>query len=198
METNIYINKLYLYYREPDRMESLWYSNNTEFFQILSYALRVDIHAAQRTSLNEYADYFVSFTSVFLVKGIDDLKKLLVGLSDDYFTSFMKYYFMNNLVSNDMILSIIGDESFMRECGDYKDWIEYPLMLRAKRVLTFAEPSKINEQDIIPAFLVLSDNLKEYLLSWAYEEGKLSCQGVEYFKNNFRKKYNLLYSILNK
>lgn len=186
-------NKLYQYYRQPDEMEALWCNDSAEFFQLLSLALNVDIHEAQRTSLHDYADYFVSFAVVFLVKGSNDLRKVLAGLNDDNFSLFMKYYFMNNLVSHDRVFSIIDDEEFMKECSDYEDWIEYPLMLKAKRILTFSESGKISENDIIPAFLTLSDNLKQYLLSWAYEEGKLSPQGIEYFKNNFRK--NMIYYI---
>ncbi len=191
-------NALEFFYREPGKMEALWL-NPTEFTKFLSCALDTDIYEENRSCLHEYASYFLSYVFIFLVKKNEHLKALAGSLKqDDKSWKFMKYYFMNNLVSHEVICSILDDENLVREIGDYEHWIEYPLLLRAKKIINSASSNTIETQELIPLPLGISSDLQEYLLAWAYEEQKLSADGIKYFKNNFSKKYELLDSIVKK
>ncbi|WP_237613303.1 hypothetical protein [Pectobacterium parmentieri] len=108
----------------------------------------------------------------------------------------MNLFFNNNLVPNELIKKIIYKSDFIGGIDGYSEWIEYPLMLAAKSTISFSEKKDIKLNDLIPSSFSISNYLKEYLLSWAYEEGKLSTDAEIYFKINFDKKYKIISSIL--
>lgn len=190
------LEELLLYYREPDNMYSLWLDSNA-FGKILSLVLDVDFHVHPRTMIHDYANYFVSFTSVFLIQSNSDLERVTKAIGEKM-PLFMNYYVNNNLISNDRISSLLKDEVLMRNIGEYERWIEYPLMLRANKLITSAKQDEIHAHELIPLSLKIDVSLQEYLLSWAYEEGKLSSEGEKFFKENFKKKYELLAMLRNK
>lgn len=72
MQTD-YLDKLESYYRESEKMDLLW-RNHDDFFQLLSFSLDMDFSLSKKTSQHEYVKYFISYTSVFLVKNVLDLE----------------------------------------------------------------------------------------------------------------------------
>lgn len=99
--------------------------------------LIVDFNVHPRTMLHDYASYFVSFTSVFLIQSNSDLERITMAIGEKM-PLFMNYYVNNNLISNDRISSLLEDEVMMGNIGGYEHWIEYPLMLRATKLITLA------------------------------------------------------------
>lgn len=189
-----YLDKLESYYRESEKMDLLWH-NHDDFFQLLLFSLDMDFSLSKKTSQHEHAKYFISYTSVFLVKNVLDLE-LIEKKTGSKIGIFMNLFFNNNLVSNELIKKIIYKSDFIGRIDGYSEWIEYPLMLAARSVISFSEEKDIELNDLIPSSFSISNYLKEYLLSWAYEEGKLSTDAEIYFKINFNKKYKIISSIL--
>ncbi|MEQ9892806.1 hypothetical protein [Pectobacterium aroidearum] len=189
-----YLDKLESYYRESEKMDLLWH-NHDDFFQLLLFSLDMDFSLSKKTSQHEHAKYFISYTSVFLVKNVLDLE-LIEKKTGSKIGIFMNLFFNNNLVSNELIKKIIYKSDFIGRIDGYSEWIEYPLMLAARSVISFSEEKDIELNDLIPSSFSISNYLKEYLLSWAYEEGKLSTDAEIYFKINFDKKYKIISSIL--
>ncbi|MEL7629996.1 hypothetical protein AAGW04_13500 [Pectobacterium aroidearum] len=189
-----YLDKLESYYRESEKMDLLWH-NHDDFFQLLLFSLDMDFSLSKKTSQHEHAKYFISYTSVFLVKNVLDLE-LIERKTGSKIGIFMNLFFNNNLVSNELIKKIIYKSDFIGRIDGYSEWIEYPLMLAARSVISFSEEKDIELNDLIPSSFSISNYIKEYLLSWAYEEGKLSTDAEIYFKINFNKKYKIISSIL--
>ncbi|KPV61376.1 hypothetical protein QJ48_00135 [Paenibacillus sp. A3] len=108
----------------------------------------------------------------------------------------MDRYFSNDLISYEMVCMILNDEELIKKIGLHHEWIEYPLMLRTSYLLSISKERGLDETDIIPRELDLDCSFKEYLLSWSFEEKKLSKKGVDYFKKNFENKYNQLCKIM--
>ncbi|MEF9678435.1 hypothetical protein ABRQ00_01130 [Pectobacterium aroidearum] len=189
-----YLDKLESYYRESEKMDLLWH-NHDDFFQLLLFSLDMDFSLSKKTSQHEHAKYFISYTSVFLVKNVLDLE-LIEKKTGSKIGIFMNLFFNNNLVSNELIKKIIYKSDFIGRIDGYSEWIEYPLMLAARSVISFSEEKDIDLNDLIPSSFSISNYIKEYLLSWAYEEGKLSTDAEIYFKINFNKKYKIISSIL--
>ncbi|MDY4325727.1 MULTISPECIES: hypothetical protein [Pectobacterium] len=193
MQTD-YLDKLESYYRESEKMDLLW-RNHDDFFQLLSFSLDMDFSLSKNTSQHEYAKYFISYTSVFLVKNVLDLE-LIEKKTGSKIGIFMNLFFNNNLVPNELIKKIIYKSDFIGRIDSYSEWIEYPLMLAARSIISSSKEKDIELNDLIPSLFSISNYLKEYLLSWAYEEGKLSNDAEMYFKINFDKKYKMISSTL--
>ncbi|SMF90130.1 hypothetical protein SAMN05661091_4904 [Paenibacillus uliginis N3/975] len=184
------------YYRDEERMKNLW-SNKKEFSKILSLVMEVEHDTSSTTMLQSCAEYFINFTSVFLIKQSSDFLHLFSEINDSNKRgSFMKKFFINDLVSDNIIFNFLNDVEVIKRIGSYKQWIESPIMIRARKIITTSNDSEISVDKIIPLDLDLDNSFQEYLLSWAFEEKKLTKDGNEYFRKNFEKKYKQICSVM--
>lgn len=184
------------YYRDEERMENLW-SNKKEFSKIVSLVMEVEHDTSSTTMLQSCAEYFINFTSVFLIKQSSDFLHLFSEIYDsNKRVSFMKKFLKNDLVSDKIIFNILNDIEVIKRVGSYKEWIEIPIVIRARKIITTSNDSEISVDRIIPLDLDLDNSFQEYLLSWAFEEKKLTKDGNEYFRKNFEKKYKHICSVM--
>lgn len=184
------------YYRDEERMKNLW-SNKKEFSKILSLVMEVEHDTSSITMLQSCAEYFINFTSVFLIKQSSDFLHLFSEINNsNKRVSFMKKFFINDLVSDKIIFNVLNDIEVIKRVGSYKEWIELPIMIRARKIITTSNDSEIPVDKIIPLDLDLDNSFQEYLLSWAFEEKKLNKDGNEYFRKNFEKKYKHICSVM--
>jgi len=184
------------YYRDEERMKNLW-SNKKEFSKILSLVMEVEHDTSPTTMLQSCAEYFINFTSVFLIKQSSDFLHLFSEINDsNKRVSFMKKIFINDLVSDKIIFNVLNDIEVIKIVGSYKEWIELPIVIRARKLITASNDSEISVDKIIPLDLDLDNSFQEYLLSWAFEEKKLNKDGNEYFRKNFEKKYKHICSVM--
>jgi len=84
----------------------------------------------------------------------------------------------------------LNDIEVIKIVGSYKEWIESPIVIRARKLITTSNDSEVSVDKIIPLDLDLDNSFQEYLLSWAFEEKKLNKDGNEYFRKNFEKSIN--------
>ncbi|MFC9538985.1 hypothetical protein ACFTQ7_03780 [Lysinibacillus sp. NPDC056959] len=184
------------YYRDEERMKNLWL-NKKEFSKILSLVMEVEHDTSSKTMLHSCAEYFINFTSVFLIKESSDFLNLFSEINDNNKRiSFMRKFFINDLVSDKIIFSFLNDIELIKSVGSYREWIELPVMIRARKIITTSNDNELSVDKIIPLDLDLDNSFQEYLFSWAFEEEKLSKDGKEYFRRNFEKKYKQLCSIM--
>lgn len=184
------------YYRNPKSMENFWVKKK-EFSKVLSLILDIKLDSSAKTTFHRYIDYFINYTIVFLIKKNDDFLQLFSEVNDkSKRATFMDRYFSNDLISYEMVCMILNDEELIHKIGLHHEWIEYPLMLRTSYLLSISKEIGVDETDIIPGELDLDCSFKEYLLSWSFEEKKLSKKGIDYFKKNFENKYYQLCKIM--
>lgn len=194
-KTNI-LSIIIYYYREEERMKNLWLNKN-EFSSILSLVMEVEHDTSSKTMLQSCAEYFINFTSVFLIKESSDFLNLFSEINDiNKRISFMRKFFINDLVSDKIIFSFLNDVELIKNVGTYREWIELPVMIRARKIITTSNDNELSVDKIIPLDLDLDKSFQEYLFSWAFEENKLSKDGKEYFRKNFEIKYKQLCSIM--
>jgi hypothetical protein len=176
-------------HRKPQVLRDLWLNKN-KFSKLLQLALNT------KTGLLHYANYIIDFTSVFLIERKEDLLECFCEIKEtDLRVSFMERFFDNDLVSNEIIFDILSDDGFIKAIGGYEEWIEYPIMLRAGIIIRSAENKLLDVADIIPSQLDLENYLKKSILSKAYEARKLSIEAEDYFKANYPKRYDTLFSL---
>lgn len=184
------------YYRDEERMKNLW-SNKKEFSKILSLVMEVEHDISSKTMLQSCAEYFINYTSVFLIKKSSDFLNLFSEINDiNKRILFMRKFFINDLVSDKIIFSFLNEVEMIKSIGSYREWIELPIMIRAWKIITTSNDNEVSVEKIIPLDLDLNNSFQEYLLSWAFEEKKLSKEGKEYFRKNFEKKYKQICSIM--
>ncbi|MEY9972693.1 hypothetical protein ABH966_003069 [Lysinibacillus sp. RC46] len=184
------------YYRDEERMKNLWL-NKKEFSKTLSLVMEVEYDTPSKTMIQSCAEYFINFTSVFLIKKSSDFINLFSEINDiNKRISFMRKFFINDLVSDKIIFSFLNDIEMIKSVGPYREWIELPIIIRARKIITTSNDNEVSVDKIIPLDLDLDNSFQEYLLSWAFEEKKLSKEGKEYFRKNFEKKYKQLCFIM--
>ena len=77
-------------------------------------------------------------------------------------------------------------------------WIEIPVIKYGSKAIVSAT-EKLSIVQICPLIDCIEDtSLIEYLVGWAFEENKLSDSGIDYFMQNYEKKYNLIKNIKQK
>jgi len=190
------LNNLLPYYRDHEKMKSLW-SDNERFSVVFETALEVDLDG-QKTMLHAAASFFINFTSVFLIQSHSELIKTVNRIRQQKKrVLFINLFCINELVPSATISSILKDEKLLKKIGSLENWIETPAKINAQTLIRSARKNSLNIESLIPKHLKLNAHLEEYFLGWAYEENKLSSSGIDFFKENFNKKYELLKSIKN-
>ena len=194
MPSNATVDFLLPYYRNHGAMRVFW-ADKIQFSRTVSNVLDVDFNGAT-TMLAECARFFIDFTSVFLISSPSDVLDVLSEIKNaEKQTIFMKQFFGNRLVANELIFALLDDIETVKQIGNHDQWIEYPLRLRANSLIFSARPGELSWSDLFPERLKIEDFLQEYLLAWAFEEGKLSPDGIAYFSEKFPKKFEMLDSI---
>ena len=184
---------LFPYYRDHAAMRDLW-KQREKFSLVFRHALHLE-YLNPITSLDEYARFFLDFTAATLIASVDDLVDVASLVEGDERSSFMSFFVENRLVSDQIIFDLLDAPDKVDEIGLADEWIDYPVRLRAGKIIFAAEPESISTDQLIPRGVGVDDFLKQYLLSWAYEEGKLSSEGIDFFRLNFRRKFDSLTAI---
>jgi hypothetical protein len=183
-------------YRNPKLTQSIWRSKE-RISSALFYALdNCGFEDSAKTSKSDACNYFIDYISVFLIKKPIDLIYIFSGFGcgkkDKLLKSrFMKMYFSNYLVDN-YVISAIFEEDALENIGDYEEWVDIPLRMRAKEIIERSKDGSLSCDDLIPKNIRMEDYIQEYILAWAFEENKLSAEGIAYFSEKFNKKFLML------
>lgn len=88
--------------------------------------------------------------------------------------------------------ALLNNHKIIEAIGDYHSWIEYPLKYRATKLIQNAPTGSLTTNDLFPTELDLPEEVKDYLLSWAYAENKLVETDIEYFQTHYTRSYEML------
>lgn len=184
-------------YRDSRGMRQLW-CNHDAFSKTALDAINIYPRGEERTSTSAAAEFFIDYTNVFLIKKPEDFLYIFKRFKKiDDRSKFMNTYFENNLIDQITQEALLHDESTISQIGNSEEWIDLPIRLRASKLIENSHSDSLDVETILPNIGSIGSMTIEYILSWAFEESKLSARGVEFFQRNHPKKYAHLVEIKN-
>lgn len=178
-------------FQNAEFVQHLWCQEN-QISTILSHAVK-ECSVNNNSPLSICCDYLIDYVCVYLIKKPSDFLYIFSDFdqAQDKIT-LMNLYFQNYLTPNMVTHALLENISLIEQIGEYQYWIEYPLKFRATKLIQSAPLGSLSINDLFPAELNLPEELKDYLLSWAFAENKLAETDIEYFKTHYTRSYEML------
>lgn len=179
-------------FQNPEFVQQLWCQEN-QISTILSHAVKECSVNNNNSPLSICCDYLIDYVCVYLIKKPSDFLYIFTDFDQpqDKIT-FMNLYFQNYLTHNTITHALLQNITLIEQIGEYQYWIEYPLKFRATKLIQTAPLGTLNVDDLFPSELNLSNEMKDYLLSWAFAENKLAQADIEYFQAHYTRSYEML------
>ena len=182
--------------KEDKKIITRLYSYETIFSKTLNYLL---VNRNKNTDLEYLFTIFIDILSGSLINKPSDLLSCIQKIKNkNNQILFLKTIMHHRLVNDDFLISL-GRNKFVFEHLPYDlSWIEIPVIKYGSKAIISAT-EKLSIVQICPLIDCIEDtSLIEYLVGWAFEEDKLNDSGVDYFMQNYEKKYNLIRNIKQK
>lgn len=182
--------------KEDKKIITRLYSYETIFSKTLNYLL---VNRNKNTDLEYLFTIFIDILSGSLINKPSDLLSCIQKIKNkNNQILFLKTIMHHRLVNDDFLISL-GVNKFVFEHLPYDlSWIEIPVIKYGSKAIISAT-EKLSIVQICPLIDYIEDtSLIEYLVGWAFEEDKLNDSGIDYFMQNYEKKYNLIKNIKQK
>ena len=182
--------------KEDKKIITRLYSYETIFSKTLNYLL---VNKNKSADLEYLFTIFIDMLSGRLINKPSDLLSCIQKVKNkNNQILFLKTIMHHRLVNDDFLISL-GENKFVFEHLPYDlSWIEIPVIKYSSKAIVSAT-EKLSIVQICPLIDCIEDtSLIEYLVGWAFEENKLSDSGINYFMQNYEKKYNLIKNIKQK
>ena len=182
--------------KEDKKIITRLYSYEAIFSKTLNYLL---VNRNKNTDLEYLFTIFIDILSGSLINKPSDLLSCIQKIKNkNNQILFLKTIMHHRLVNDDFLISL-GRNKFVFEHLPYDlSWIEIPVIKYGSKAIISAT-EKLSIVQICPLIDCIEDtSLIEYLVGWAFEEDKLNDSGVDYFMQNYEKKYNLIRNIKQK
>ena len=171
--------------KEDKKIITRLYSYETIFSKTLNYLL---VNKNKSADLEYLFTIFIDMLSGRLINKPSDLLSCIQKVKNkNNQILFLKTIMHHRLVNDDFLISL-GEKKFVFEHLPYDlSWIK-------SQVIKYGSKAQI-----CPLIDCIEDtSLIEYLVGWAFEENKLNDSGINYFMQNYEKKYNLIKNIKQK
>ncbi|CAI3929153.1 unnamed protein product [Commensalibacter communis] len=179
-------------FQNPEFVQQLWCKED-KISSILCHAVKECSVNNSDSPLSICCDYLIDYICVCLINKPSDFIHIFQDFEEaEDKTTFMNLYFQNYLVHSTVTNALLSNHKIIEAIGDYHSWIEYPLKYRATKLIQNAPAGSLTTNDLFPTELDLPHELKDYLLSCAYAENKLTETDIIYFKTNFARSYEML------
>ena len=166
--------------KENKKVIPILYSYEDIFSEILSFLLS---NKDRNTDLEYIFNMFVDILIGQLITKPSDLLiciKHIKSKKDQIL--FLKTVMHSRLVNDDVLIALGRDKNIFQQLPYDLSWVEIPILKYGSKII------------LCPLIDCIDDNsLLEFLLAWALEENKLDNEGIDYFKDNYRKKYTEIY-----
>ena len=182
--------------KEDKKIITRLYSYEAIFSKTLNYLL---VNRNKNTDLEYLFTIFIDILSGSLINKPSDLLSCIQKIKNkNNQILFLKTIMHHRLVNDDFLISL-GRNKFVFEHLPYDlSWIEIPVIKYGSKAIISAT-EKLSIVQICPLIDCIEDtSLIEYLIGWAFEEDKLNDSGIDYFMQNYEKKYNLIKNIKQK
>ena len=177
--------------KENKKVIPILYSYEDIFSETLSFLLS---NKDRNTDLEYIFNMFVDILIGQLITKPSDLLiciKHIKSKKDQIL--FLKTVMHSRLVNDDVLIALGRDKNIFQQLPYDLSWVEIPILKYGSKIILSAK-EELSVIRICPLIDCINDNsLLEFLLAWALEENKLDNEGIDYFKNNYRKKYTEIY-----
>ena len=166
------------------------YSYETIFSQFINYLF---VKRQENQECEILLEMAINLLACNLIKTPEDILMCLkhIDAKEDQI-EFTKRIIRNNLISNDILISLARNADVFRRLPYDLSWVEVPILKYGMTILSL-DMKELSIFQICPLLDNVEDkSIIEYLLGWAFEENKLNYNGIAYFKNHFPKKYDVL------
>lgn len=182
--------------KEDKKIITRLYSYETIFSKTLNYLL---VNRNKNTDLEYLFTIFIDILSGSLINKPSDLVSCIQKIKNkNNQILFLKTIMHHRLVNDDFLISLGGNKFVFEHLPYDLSWIEIPVIKYGSKAIISAT-EKLSIGQICPLIDCIEDtSLIEYLVGWAFEEDKLNDSGVDYFMQNYEKKYNLIKNIKKK
>lgn len=182
--------------KEDKKIITRLYSYETIFSKTLNYLL---VNRNKNTDLEYLFTIFIDILSGSLINKPSDLLSCIQKIKNkNNQILFLKTIMRHRLVNDDFLISLGGNKFVFEHLTYDLSWIEIPVIKYGSKAIISAT-EKLSIVQICPLIDCIEDtSLIEYLVGWTFEEDKLNDSGVDYFMQNYEKKYNLIRNIKQK
>ncbi|WP_155290534.1 hypothetical protein [Pseudomonas parafulva] len=176
-------------------MHRLW-NDKEKFPELLQFAALISCQEQNGTDLKESANYFIEFALTYFITSYQALVSALEVLSQQPLRSAIaKGWIKHRMVALSEISNAIHCKRFVDLAQLCDQDAEYAAQLNARHLIQNSSLHPLPYEALIPKFLELDASMQAYVLSWAYEENKLSASASARFAQEHPKKYKMLNDI---
>ena len=182
--------------KEDKKIITRLYSYEAIFSKTLNYLL---VNRNKNTDLEYLFTIFIDILSGSLINKPSDLLSCIQKIKNkNNQILFLKTIMHHRLVNDDFLISLGRNKFVFEHLPIDLSWIEIPVIKYGSKAIISAT-EKLSIMQICPLIDCIEDTaLIEYLIGWAFEEDKLNDSGIDYFMQNYEKKYNLIKNIKQK
>lgn len=175
-----------------DKMLALW-AFEKEFSKTLQEAL---INENAQDDYGPASQYFISTTITDLIKKPSDLVSAIIEFRRKNIAhQFLQQYMRHDKVSEAILLGLAADKGIFKKLPAGIGWTEVPIITWAKMYLK-NDSGLLDVDQLLPLGIDANKSTSEYILSWAFEDKRLTPAATEIFKERFPKKYEHLNLIM--
>lgn len=179
---------------DHDLLQYLWVFER-EYSETLNYALKLledkDSKAEERYGAKNFIDFFMSN----LIRNPSDIITALSEFdTESNKISILRKIVEDKLVDINILISLVSNKKVLTLLPLDDDWLSYPLRMYAKHKMDTSK-ELLEVSAILPDYADINNLTAQYILSWAFEENKLSENACDTFKKRFPKKYEILVEI---
>jgi len=182
-------------HRDASEVHRLWH-DKARLLPLLECALAIQAGQPGRTALGQSAAYLLNYVLVFFAGTAEGLGALLRSLP----RADLRATLANQWLSNELIA--LAEVSALARSQDVwtlehlsAEDTEWLARISAQYLLRHALPNSLSVQVLVPEELRLGPHAREYLLGWAYEEGKLDPTATQYFAQAHPAKFAMLQTL---
>lgn len=189
------LKRIYLCQRNPQLMNSFW-KYPQAFSESLCLAAHIKYGGKNRSKNIQDIIYFIEFTILHLLHSpVDVLSAIKYRQENESIDAFLSELVKHPFISETLVLQLLHSDQFLKETEGCDDWLDWPLRLHAKRLLSSSAPRRYSTDSLIPCGVSRNRFISEYILSWAFEADRLSDDGIAVYSQEFPKKYKMLINI---
>lgn len=175
-----------------DKMLALW-AFEKEFSKTLQEAL---LNEGAQDDYGPASQYFINTTITDLIKKPSDLASAIVEFRRKNIAhQFLQQYMRHDKVSEAILLGLAADKAIFKKLPAGIGWTEVPIITWAKMYLK-NDAGLLDVDQLLPLGIDANKSTSEYILSWAFEDKRLTPAAAEIFKERFPKKYEHLNLIM--